>query len=66
MLKIKILRFDDLFENENQVYFQQEGAPFNFHANKFYRSHIQSEVDRTKKMCYGVTVSISDLSQPDF
>ena len=30
MLEIMIPRLNDLFENENEVYFQQDGAPFTF------------------------------------
>ena len=33
MLEITIARLNDLFENENKVYFQQDGASSQFHVN---------------------------------
>ena len=33
MLEIMIPRFNDFFENENEVYFQQDGAPPHLHVN---------------------------------
>ena len=33
MLEIVIPRLNDIFENENEVYFQQDGAPSHFHVN---------------------------------
>ena len=33
MLEIMIPHLNDLFEYENEVYFQQDGAPLHFHVN---------------------------------
>ena len=33
MLELMIPRLNELFENENEVYFQQDGAPPHFHVN---------------------------------
>ena len=41
MLEIMIPRLNDLFENENEVYFQQDGAPLYLHVN------IKNVLDRT-------------------
>ena len=41
MLEIMIPRLNDLSENENKVYFQQDGAPPHFHIN------VRNFLDRT-------------------
>ena len=41
MVEIMIPRLNDLFENENEVYFQQDGNPPHFHVN------VRNFLDRT-------------------
>ena len=41
ILEIIITRLNNLFENENEVYFQQDGSPPHFHSN------VRNFLDRT-------------------
>ena len=56
MLEIIISRLNDLFENENEVYFQQDGAPPRFHVN------VRNLIDRTfDQRCIGQRESATEF-----
>ena len=57
-VEFTIPRLNDLFENENEVYFQQDRVPLHFHVNvRNFLDQIQLEIDRTKRKWYGVPAS---------
>ena len=68
MLEIMIPRLNDLFVNENEVYFQQDGALPHFHVNVrnfLNRTFNQRWIGRKKK-CYVVPASISRFNPSRF